>query len=120
MCLSEAPLFLPPPYFHFFLLPSLPPTIPPLPSFQQSHSLTRLQMLLQYVIFPADDQLNCVTTELWVEPQYGCILETPPTLDYLKGLQHTQISDKVCSQGKKGCGHKMSMGVLVDWYILFL
>lgn len=77
-------------------------------------------MLLQYVIFPADDQLNCVTTELWVEPQHGCILETPPALEYLKGLQHTQISDKVCPQRKRGCGHKMSIGVLVDWYILFL
>lgn len=56
-------------------------------------------MLLQYVVFPADDQLNCVTTELWVEPQHGYILGTPPTLHYLEELQHTQISDKVCEKG---------------------
>ena len=74
--------------------PSLPPSIPPPPLSQQSNNL---QMLLQYVIFPADENLKCVTTELWVEPQYGHVLEAPPGLHYLKRLQHGQISDKVLS-----------------------
>lgn len=75
-------------------------------------------MLLQYVIFPHEFpphevpphevplhevpphevpplEVPPLQTELWVEPQYGSICGTPPGLEYLRGLQHEEISEKV-------------------------
>ncbi len=54
-------------------------------------------LLLQYVVFPYGDTLR---TELWVEPQYGVVCDTPPGLQYLQGLTHSQISPRVCTHGR--------------------
>ena len=59
---------------------------------QQESSNEAQRLLLQYVIFPYGDVLH---SELWVEPQYGEVCDTPPGLDYLKSHTHADISTKV-------------------------
>lgn len=63
-------------------------------------------MLIQYVVhhappssyptgLPNTDDSKCLTTDLWIEPQYGEIAETPPGLSYLHGMTHTGIADRM-------------------------
>ena len=59
---------------------------------QQTDSPTHHHLLLQYVIFPYGGRLK---SELWVEPQYGVICDTPPELQYLNHLTYPQIAAKV-------------------------
>ena len=59
---------------------------------KQPGESTNLKLLLQYVIFPLSEPL---TSELWVEPQYGTVCEIPPDLDYLLQCSHDQIRNKV-------------------------
>ncbi len=68
---------------------------PPSPWLQQAGSPGPHNLLLQYVIFPYGDTLK---SELWVEPQYGEVLTTPPGLHYLQGLTCSEISSKVLLQ----------------------
>ena len=64
---------------------------------QQPQCSTQLQMLLQYVVhrFPVGGSEETLKTELWVEPQHGIVCEAPPGLYHLKGVQHSDISEKV-------------------------
>lgn len=55
-----------------------------------------------------------LSSELWVEPQYGTVCEVPPELEYLIGCTHDQIRSKVSKE------LKLEIVMMMPFSLLFL